>query len=132
MILTWGYGNRSVDDLRRIVEEQGIARVVDVRRSRRTGNPRVRVNELEGIRGYLWWSFLGNTKGVPEGTWQPASEQGAHRGLVMLSTHLRAGRKVLLMCAEADHQRCHRTEVARRLAAMVGAETGRMPSIIHL
>jgi hypothetical protein len=125
VIYTWGYSrNRTVQNLIAAAGEH--MPVIDVRRSRGSRNPHWNEGAPEHSLGryYEWYFSLGNTGKT--GRWKPASEHYARAGILYCAWRLQLAFSIVLVCAEADHKRCHRTEVANEIAKIVDAE------IVHL
>ena len=124
-IFTFGYGNRrDYSQLERFAQEHGIKYLVDVRqRSYCKWSPLWRGVELSrnldsiGLN-YHPESGLGNTSGTAE--WIPRNSIEAEAALTRVATLLEAG-SIVLMCAELDHRRCHRTAVAEKISKTTGA-----------
>lgn len=104
--------------------------VVDVRASRPTRG----VLCGQGLRHwlqqnwheYLWLPLLGNPK--KKLPWDPPSRVAAEAVMISLATQVADGMTIVLMCACAKAESCHRTEVAEAIAELVpgGCE------IVHL
>jgi uncharacterized protein (DUF488 family) len=117
-ILTFGYGNRSnYDEFAGLVSESGVTHVVDVR-MRPKGWARIWYADQIAAKcrnlgvDYLSIPALGNTSGTSD--WVPPNEEEATDALHRVSSLLESG-TVMLICAEMDAHRCHRTAVALRL-----------------
>jgi uncharacterized protein (DUF488 family) len=117
-VFTFGYGNRKdYGELLFFLKDLGISAVIDVRRTPRGWSARWSARALEafcqtlGVK-YLSKTALGNESG--KSNWIPPDHEQAEQALREVAAVLREG-SVLLLCAELDWQRCHRTEVAERL-----------------
>lgn len=128
-ILTFGYGNRkNYDAFLDYIDEFDISCVIDVRLSPRAWSRRWYRDALEklcvskNIR-YLSKAPLGNLSGRSD--WIPPDISEAEEALSEVAKLLESG-NVLLLCAEMDYSRCHRTEVASKLKALTDS------SIEHL
>jgi hypothetical protein len=132
VVYSWGYSrDRTFDDLLAALPEDrrepGRVAILDVRRSRGSRNQHWHCPYLSRWRDYSWLGCLGNAEGAPRGTWQPAL--GPERMLDDLDyaeSLLHRYGAVVLVCAERDHRRCHRVQVAEALADRTGAE------VVHL
>jgi len=128
-ILTFGYGNRrSFSELLSYFEDYRVLAVVDIRLSPRAWSRfwygdsiKERCSDAGVI--YLSEPALGNTSGTEE--WVPPDFERAHEALRSVAEIARQV-NTLLLCAEINHKRCHRTEVALELQKQVA-----LP-IIHL
>ena len=133
-LYTWGYRDRTLEDLLAIIKQHGIRDVHDVRR-----NPDFRVQRgwrAEDIGGPIsraccgsidsWKAYhvaieLGNQGKTAK--WKRGP--GATYKLLHVATLMLGFKAVLLLCAERDAAECHRTEVAealRRILAAAGVE----------
>ncbi|UFP95821.1 DUF488 domain-containing protein [Gloeobacter morelensis] len=117
-IFTFGYGNRKDHaDLERYIKEHGIAYIVDVRRMPRAWGQLWYAEQLLdfcrrlGV-DYVSKTALGNTSKNEH--WIPFDWAKAEVALSEVGQFLADG-SVLLLCAELDHRRCHRTGVAETL-----------------
>jgi uncharacterized protein (DUF488 family) len=135
-VYTWGHSReRTFEDLlaalRLTWPEPWRVPIVDVRRSRGSRNPRWHCDGTVRTQlvylWYVWLNGLGNAQSAPSGTWVPA------RGDAVMEQHLdyaasllRRYGAVVLVCAERDHRKCHRVQVAEALAERTGAE------VVHL
>jgi uncharacterized protein (DUF488 family) len=121
-ILTFGYGNRSnYDDLIAHIENHHVAYVIDVRLKPRAWTRKWYGDRIENLcqsQGIEYKSIadLGNTSGTKE--WIPVDHDAANQALKKVA-ELAESKTVLLLCAEKDFHRCHRTEVAERLQELV-------------
>jgi len=117
-ILTFGYGNRKgYEELTTYLDEFDVTSVIDVRLSPRAWSRKWYGEQIEklciskGIK-YVSQTALGNTSGNHK--WLPPNQEEANQGLQEVAQIAISG-TILLMCAEKDWQRCHRTEVAKEL-----------------
>jgi uncharacterized protein (DUF488 family) len=112
-LYTWGYSGRTQADLFQLMTEHQISLVVDVRERPWSRDPQWRKPALTATFGehYHHLPDLGNrTRSV--GNVQLVNEE---RGLARLEELLRTHRRLLLMCLEREHHRCHRSYVAQRM-----------------
>jgi uncharacterized protein (DUF488 family) len=72
---------------------------------------------------YVSKTALGNTSG--DQSWIPPEKQEAEKTLSEVAKILKTG-NILLLCAEMDSSRCHRSEIASKLKELTNA------SIKHL
>ncbi|MBL1211287.1 DUF488 domain-containing protein [Geminocystis sp. GBBB08] len=118
MLLTFGYGNRKDYDIfLKYLQEFNITCVIDIRLSPRAWSRKWYGDSIEKLClsqniKYLSKIALGNTSGNSH--WIPPSIEEAEKELLQVSKILQKG-NVLLLCAEIDYQRCHRTEIALKL-----------------
>lgn len=128
-IFTFGYGNRKdYDSLLSYVQKFNITYVIDVRIKPRAWSRKWYGDAIENFCNsqnihYCTRPALGNTSGCSN--WVPPKPTEAKESLGELSKILKK-ENILLICAEMDSARCHRTEVAASLQAMTSA------SITHL
>lgn len=128
-IYTFGYGNRpNYDALSSYLIEHEITRVADIRLSPKGWSRIWWADELSEFCKqneifYLSYPPLGNT--VKTANWVPSDEALAKKALDGLAFTLQ-NFSIMLMCAELDHKRCHRTEVAQALSELSGCP------VIHL
>lgn len=121
-ILTFGYGNRrSYDRFIDYLESYHVEYVVDVRLRPRAWSRKWYGEEIESLCSsknieYISQTNLGNTSG--KANWIPPDEKAAEMALEKVAELAQKG-TVLLLCAELDPKRCHRTEVARKLEGLV-------------
>lgn len=127
-VMTWGYSKkRTVSDLlEAVVAAGGEIRktwVVDCRLTRGSMNHCWRGDAARRLMGAAKYvrpasgndvGTLGNMSGTAE--WKPPGRVNAKLEIDKLRAFLRAGMTVVLICAEADHEKCHRVEVARQVA----------------
>ena len=122
-IYTFGYGNRAnYNALSQYLIEYEITRFVDVRLSPKGWSRIWWADELNEFCNqnkvlYLNMPALGNTTKTAE--WVPPDASLAKMVLKDLSFALQSS-SILLMCAELDHKRCHRTVVAEQLSNLSG------------
>lgn len=123
-ILTFGYGNRKdYSVFLDYLKTYSIQYVIDVRL-----NPRAWTRKWYGCAlkkfcdemdiEYISETSLGNTSGKKN--WTPPDIALAEQRLLEIAEILNSKktRNILLLCAELDYSRCHRTEVAERLQSM--------------
>ena len=129
MILTFGYGNRKdYDAFLDYLDEFDVAYVIDVRLSPRAwtrkwyGDSIEKDCESKNVK-YISKPSLGNLSGCSH--WIPPEDEEANHTLSEVAEMLVTG-NVLLLCAEMDCVKCHRTEVASKLQELADA------SVIHL
>jgi len=127
IVWTWGYRGgpsfppKSHEQLRRHIAEQGITRIIDVRRS-----PQGEHSNPYWHRSALVDEFGDLYEHVPEfgrGTWPGQSpDHYAHPAHEKAAALARAGEDIILICAEDNARDCHRLEVARLIAHLAGGE----------
>lgn len=123
-ILTFGYGNRkNYDAFLDYIDEFDVSCVIDVRLSPRAWSRKWYGDALEKLCSsrsicYLSKISLGNLSGCSD--WIPPEIGEAEKALSEVAKILESG-NVLLLCAEMDCSRCHRSEVASRLQALTGS-----------
>lgn len=128
-ILTFGYGNRkNYDELLTYLQKFNVKCFVDVLISPRAWRRKWyadKINEFFCSNNieYLSKPPLGNTSGKEN--WIPPDQDNAEIALREVAEIAQTG-TVLLLCAEMDHHRCHRTDVANCLSKLVNT------SVIHL
>ena len=121
-ILTFGYGNRrNYEKFINYLQSYGVEYVVDVRLKPRAWSRKWYGEEIKNLCvskniNYISEPSLGNTSG--KANWVPVDEKSAEVALSEVANLARSG-TVLLLCAELDYQRCHRTEIADKLAKIV-------------
>jgi uncharacterized protein (DUF488 family) len=122
-IYTFGYGGSPLETLLRLVERYDISAVVDVRRSAvcRWSSDWGRESLSERVPGYLHLPSLGNSHVAAPGEWVPDNSAKACGALsvVVLSVAVN-GIRILLLCAEADPAKCHRSIIAQQLTDLTG------------
>jgi uncharacterized protein (DUF488 family) len=136
-----GYEGQTIDDFVRRLRDVSITTVIDVRElplSRKRGfSKRALAAVLEARQiGYLHLPALGCPKSIrdrlkDDGDWQSYVRAfGAHLekqdALVAKVVEMARAETCALLCFEADFNRCHRSLVARKVAAEGG------PSIAHV
>jgi uncharacterized protein (DUF488 family) len=124
LILTFGYGNRKdYDTLLDYIKEFNISCVIDVRISPRAWSRKWYGDAIEKFCTfnsiqYISRSSLGNTSGCEH--WIPPEKEEAQETLSEVAEMIKTG-NILLLCAEMDSSRCHRTEVASQLKELTNA-----------
>ncbi|MEL7504767.1 MAG: DUF488 domain-containing protein [Cyanobacteria bacterium J06554_6] len=125
LILTFGYGNRKdYSELKEAISSFNVGLLVDVRLKPRAwtrrwwGDQISAFCEASGI-DYASEPSLGNVSGKAE--WIPPDKDAAKRSLERLSERA-SDQTILLLCAELDHNRCHRTQVADELNLLVNGK----------
>ncbi len=121
-ILTFGYGNRK--DYKEFVdylEKYNVSFVVDVRFRPRAWSRKWYGDQVEKLCvskniKYISKPALGNTSGNAK--WEPPDKKEAQKSLQEVAK-LAVNGNILLMCAEKDWRRCHRTEVAEKLEELI-------------
>lgn len=121
-ILTFGYGNRkNYEVLATYINTYEVKFLVDIRNSPRAwsrqwyGEQIKKFCEEHHIQ-YFSKTALGNTSG--KANWIPPNGEKASTALQEVADLVRQG-TIVLLCAEMDHNRCHRTEVANQLEELV-------------
>ena len=118
-IYTFGYGNgKHYAGLISHFKEFDIKALVDVRLSPRAWSwiwYGKNLKKLCSVEGLEYYSFpdLGNTTKTSE--WIPPDPTAAEEAMKEVAAIAQTG-NIILMCAEKDHQRCHRTAIAQALA----------------
>jgi hypothetical protein len=123
-ILTFGYGNRKdYSVLSHYLKAYGIQYVIDVRLHPRAWTRKWYGCALEKFCGemdveYISETSLGNISGGRK--WIAPDTALAEQRLLEIAKILndKETGNILLLCAELDYSRCHRTEVAERLQGM--------------
>lgn len=122
-IFTFGYGNRkNYDQILEYIKFFKIKYVIDIRRHPRAwsrlwyGNKLSTLCQLNSIK-YVSKTNLGNTSGNQK--WIPENQEAADRELNEVAEIVKEA-NVLLLCAEKDSMRCHRTEVAICVSKLTG------------
>lgn len=124
-IFTFGYGNRKdYSQFLEYLEKNHIDCVVDVRQKTTAWTRRWYGQQISDVCtehgvDYCSEPALGNTSGSQH--WIPPNREEAHLALKRLAEKLNS-QKILLLCAELDHHRCHRTEVAEKLKKLTGSK----------
>lgn len=120
-ICTFGYGNRTnYDEILRYIKDLNIAYVIDVRRVTRAWSRIWYGDKLSAFCNssnikYISKTSLGNTSGNKK--WVPENPESANKELVEVAEIIKES-NVLLLCAEKDSKRCHRSEVANCLSSL--------------
>lgn len=121
-IFTFGYGNRTNYDLfLEYLENNDIKYVIDVRKNPRAWTRRWYGDKIEQFClsiniEYISKIDLGNTSGTKQ--WIPPNPKKAKAALREVAEITQQGR-VLLLCAEMNPDKCHRVDVAEKLAKLV-------------
>jgi len=120
---TIGYGNSSIDLFLNILTNVGIDTILDVRSSPYSRfNPSFRRDNLENslIRNNIGYRFMGNRIGgrymdpallLPDGTVNYKKVQNTEQfkeGISQVLSIISSKKKIALMCAEKEPERCHR------------------------
>jgi hypothetical protein len=135
VVYSWGYGrDRTFEDLLAALPEDrwGPWRIpiIDVRRSRASRNPHWSCRNGSyppEWKIYVWLNHLGNAQEAKRGEWLPAHGPNLMiEHLLIAEGWLRKTGAVVLVCAERDHRRCHRVQVAEALAARTGAKVAHL------
>ncbi|MBE9214297.1 DUF488 domain-containing protein [Plectonema cf. radiosum LEGE 06105] len=114
-ILTFGYGNRkSYDIFLDYLKKFNIEYVIDVRTVPRAWSRQwygEKISDLcqKNDIKYISKTALGNTSGNKN--WIPANQKAASEDLQEIAEIVQKS-NVLILCAEMNPERCHRTEVA--------------------
>lgn len=117
-IFTFGYGNRkNYDEILKYIEDFNVEYVVDIRRVPRAWSRRWYGEKLSTLCDssnikYISKTNLGNTSG--DKNWIPENLEAAEKELNEVAEIVKEA-NILLLCAEKDSSRCHRTEVANYL-----------------
>ncbi len=135
-IYTIGYGAREIDNLLRVLKENDIHYLLDIRsrpyskyKSEFSKNPLSNAVEKEGIR-YL---FIGDALGgqpddescYTEGKVDYAKVEGKSfykEGIERLHKASQHGERVVLMCSEGKPENCHRTKLIGQTLIAEGVE----------
>lgn len=121
-IFTFGYGNRKNYDLfLEYLQKYDIKSVIDVRKNPRAWTRRWYGDKIEEFCfskniQYISKIDLGNQSGTQE--WIPPNKKKAIAALREVAQITQQG-KVLLLCAEMNPDKCHRVDVAEKLAKLV-------------
>jgi len=112
-LYTWGYSGHTQANLFDLMTEHQIDLVVDVRQRPWSHEERWRKAALTASFGdsYRHVPELGNSSRSAQRV-QLVNEE---RGLGRLEGLLQIHRRVLIICVERDHSRCHRSYVAQRM-----------------
>lgn len=117
-IFTFGYGNRkNYEQFFKYLKEFDIRYVIDVRSVPRAWSQKWYGDKLKDFCEsnsikYLSKTALGNTSGNKN--WIPANQEIANKDLQEIAK-IALKENILILCAELDANRCHRTEVANYL-----------------
>jgi uncharacterized protein (DUF488 family) len=116
-LYTWGYSGHTQADLFQLMTEDQISLVVDVREKPWSRDAQWRKAALTASFGdsYRHLPELGNRTRSAQRV-QLVNEE---RGLARLEELLDVHRRLLIMCLERDHSRCHRSYVARRMQVRI-------------
>ncbi len=122
LILTFGYGNRkNYDQFLEYLKEYNVHFVIDVRSKPRAwsrkwyGDQIYKFCNLNNIQ-YISKTELGNESGNKN--WIPPNKNEANLALQEVAKLAEEG-TVLLLCAEMNHHRCHRLDVANHLKQLI-------------
>ncbi|MFM6190891.1 MAG: DUF488 family protein [Planktothrix sp.] len=122
LILTFGYGNRkNHDKFLEYLKKYQVDFVIDVRMTPRAwsrkwyGNKLQEVCEAHDVK-YISKTALGNISG--QKNWVPPDLEEADIALREVAELAEKG-TVLLLCAEMNFHRCHRTDVASHLIQLI-------------
>src|SRR6476469_5282693 len=121
-IFTFGYGNRKNYDLfLAYLQSYDIKYVIDVRKNPRAWTRRWYGDKIEEFCfsknvKYISKIDLGNTSGTQK--WIPPNQKKAKAALREVAEITQQG-TVLLLCAEMNPDKCHRVDVAEKLAKLV-------------
>lgn len=123
LILTFGYGNRlNYDALLTYIKQFNVDLLIDVREKPRAWSRKWYGRQIEefcheqGIK-YLSETTLGNISGTNH--WISPNPERASQVLQDIA-QIASSKTVLLLCAEMDHHKCHRVEVAEKLKQIIG------------
>lgn len=113
ILYTWGYAQRTLNDLQALLNQYTITKIVDVRRNAWSYNASWRKEVIEKFFGsdrYWHEVSLGNQhKALP---WK--RHPNSKKGLNIVCSFLEQG-DVVLICLEKDVNTCHRLEVAQEI-----------------
>ncbi|MBE9185029.1 DUF488 domain-containing protein [Microcoleus sp. LEGE 07076] len=121
-IFTFGYGNRQNYDLfLAYIQNNNIKYVIDVRKNPRAWTRRWYGDKIQEFClskniQYISKIDLGNTSGTQK--WIPPNQKKAKAALREVAEITQQG-TVLLLCAEMNPEKCHRVDVAEKLAKLV-------------
>jgi uncharacterized protein (DUF488 family) len=135
-ILTIGYEGATVDSVLNALTSAGVSIVADIRAvasSRRPGFSKRAFSESVAAAGmdYIHLRDLGTPADGRAAAragrhaemraifLEHMATPAAHEALVSVAEMVEAGRRVCLLCYEADHRHCHRSIVAELLQPMV-------------
>lgn len=123
LILTFGYGNRtSYAELQSALKGHTVSYLIDVRKKPRGWSAIWGYQKLQdfcesiGIT-YISKRELGNDSGNSQ--WIPPDYEQAETALEDVS-RIAEAHNILLLCAEKDWKRCHRTNISERLQSKTG------------
>ena len=126
---TIGYGNSPIDRFITFVQTVGIGLIIDVRSSPYSRfNPHFNRENLEKslINNYVDYQFMGDKIGgrysnpnllFPDGTVNYRKVQETEKfqdGINEVVSIISSGKKIALMCAEKETERCHRFALSHR------------------
>ena len=121
-ILTFGYGNRrNYESLLNYIKKFNVNLLIDVREKPRAWSRRWYGEQIkkfcdeQGIE-YLSETTLGNISG--SNNWISPNQDKADEILEDIAKKYQS-KTILLLCAEMDHNRCHRVEVAKELQKLI-------------
>ena len=116
-LYTWGYSGRTQADLFDLMTEHQLALVVDVRQKPWSRDAQWRKAALTATFGtnYRHLPDMGNRTRSLRNT----ELVNQARGLGQLEKLLHSHRRVLIVCLEKDHSRCHRSFVAARMQEQI-------------
>lgn len=129
-IFTFGYGNRQNYDLfLAYLQNNDIKYVIDVRKNPRAWTRRWYGDKIQEVClskniQYISKIDLGNTSGTQK--WVPPNQKKAKAALGEVAEITQQG-TVLLLCAEMNPEKCHRVEVAEKLAKLVSLPVKHLP-----
>jgi uncharacterized protein (DUF488 family) len=121
-IFTFGYGNRTnYDSFLAYLQNNDIKYVIDVRKNPRAWTRRWYGDKIQEFClskniEYISKIDLGNTSGNQK--WIPTNQKKAKAALREVAEITQQG-TVLLLCAEMNPDKCHRVDVAEKLAKLV-------------
>ncbi|MDR9403118.1 MAG: DUF488 domain-containing protein [Halothece sp. Uz-M2-17] len=124
LVLTFGYGNRkSYDTLLEYIKKYNITCIVDVRLSPRAWSRKWYGDAIEKLCSsknitYMSKTSLGNISGNSH--WIPPEQEEADKTLSEIA-EISKGENILLLCAEMNCAKCHRTEIAHKLHELSNA-----------
>lgn len=125
ILYTIGYGNRQPRDVFALIPPG--AGIIDVRRDPRGWHQSYTARAMKTTFGARYRSIpaLGNLSTDPA-VWIPVNPAAARQHIQLLA-HAVTDKPHVLLCAESDHQKCHRRFIAEQIAALApGLE------IVHL
>lgn len=104
-LLTIGYGGKKPTDFFSELEALAPDFIVDVRE-----NPRARAHFEKRLDHYIWIKELGNSSRT-----MPPKLVDEVEGLAKLEELCVGTNRIVLLCAEKDENRCHRSYVKERI-----------------